>query len=362
MKVYLESLKSKGKSDSAILLYFVISLAVALQVSGANWDVIWHGIVNVESFFTPPHVVIYSGVAIALIATIAGLAVSLRETHKTAHKLKSYLRKIPSPLKLIIIGCLVELFSGQFDNWWHSNFGFDGLLSPPHLLLISGMTMCIFGSLYGVRSNYSGSKLHTISLLFAYSVLWMVVINFVFMFTLPFSKGLYFNFNPNPVVALVIGSTLLPLFTCLIFMSAIKNIKSKFRLTGITALLMAMQSVSTIFSNVYFPPILPIYLMNLIPAVVMDLFILDKENANYNSSKNVLVASITMAVFAITLFFPWSVNIYKVYFSIDLDTFESISLFNKLLTPFILPVLVPVSIGVSVAGGLLNSKFFKSKI
>ncbi len=101
--------------------------------------------------------------------------------------------------------------------------------------------------------------------------------------------------------------------------------------------------------------------MNIIPALVMDLFILDKENANYNSSKNVLVASITMAVFAITLFFPWSVNIYKVYFGIDLDTFESISLFNKLLTPFILPVLVPISIGVSVAGGLLSSKFLKAR-
>ena len=57
-----------------------------MQVSGANWDVIWHGIVNVESFFTPPHTVIYSGVAIALISTVVALAISLRENQKSGSK------------------------------------------------------------------------------------------------------------------------------------------------------------------------------------------------------------------------------------------------------------------------------------
>ena len=221
------------------------------------------------------------------------------------------------------------------------------------------MTLCIFGSLYGVRSSNFRTKLNTFSLLFGYAVLWIVVINFVFMFTLSFSKGLYFDFNPNPAVALVIGSILLPLFTCLIFMSAIKNINFKFRLTGVTALLMAMQSISTILSNVYFVPIFPIYLMNLIPALIMDLFALDKKEIESLRSRNILVASITMSVFAITLFFPWSVNIYKAYFGIDLDTFESISLFTQLLTTFILPVLVPVFVAVALAGGLFFSKISK---
>jgi hypothetical protein len=346
-----------GKSNSILLLYCIISLSVALQVSGANWDVIWHGIVNVESFFTPPHAVIYSGVAIALISTIIALTISLREKQEIGRNIMTRLRSIPVPLKLITLGCLIELFSGQFDNWWHSHFGFDGLLSPPHLLLISGMTLSIIGSLYGVRSNKSHTKLNTISLLFGYAVLWMVVINFVFMLTLPFSKGLRFDFNPDPAVALVIGSILLPLFTCLIFMSAIKNINFKFRLTGVTALLMAMQSVSTILSNVYFMPIFPIYLMNLIPALIMDLFVIDK-NSEPLKSKNILVASITMSVFVVTLFFPWSINIYKAYFGIDLDTFESVSLFNQLLTTFILPVLIPVSIGASLGGGLFGSKIY----
>ena len=32
------------------------------------------------------------------------------------------------------MGPIIEIFSGGFDSWWHYNFGFDGLLSPPHLL------------------------------------------------------------------------------------------------------------------------------------------------------------------------------------------------------------------------------------
>ena len=71
--------------------------------------------------------------------------------------------RIPTPLKLIILGCLVEVFSGQFDNWWHSNFGFDGLLSPPHLMLISGMLLSIIGALIGTHLSESKTKFKVVS-------------------------------------------------------------------------------------------------------------------------------------------------------------------------------------------------------
>ena len=53
---------SLSSSSTLLWIYFLVALGVALQVAAANWDIIWHGVVNVESFFTPPHTVLYSGV------------------------------------------------------------------------------------------------------------------------------------------------------------------------------------------------------------------------------------------------------------------------------------------------------------
>jgi hypothetical protein len=74
------------------------------------------------------------------------------------------------------------------------------------------------------------------------------------------------------------------------------------------------------------------------------------SNLFRNQRRLVVFASAIVPVFVITLFFPWSVNAYKVFFAIDLNTFESIAIFNLLLWPFIIPFLIPVSILMSILG------------
>ena len=141
---------SLSSSSALLWIYFLVAIGLALQVGAANWDIIWHGVVNVESFFTPPHTVLYSGVGLSLIATVVGIVVSIIQKTSLTNPFSVY-RRIPNPLKIIVLGCLVEVLSGQFDNWWHANFGFDGLLSPPHLMLISGMLISIIGALIGTH-------------------------------------------------------------------------------------------------------------------------------------------------------------------------------------------------------------------
>ena len=69
-----------------------------------------------------------------------------------------------------------------------------------------------------------------------------------------------------------------------------------------------------------------------------------------------VVSSAIVPIFVITLFFPWSVNVYKEFFGIDMNTFESIAIFNQLLWPFIIPFVIPVSILMSILGGYVMSK------
>ena len=344
---------SLSSSSALLLIYFLIALGVALQVGAANWDIIWHGVVNVESFFTPPHTVLYSGVGLSLIATFVGIVISIKQ--KTSLSPFSIYRNIPNPLKLILLGCLVELFSGGFDNWWHTNFGFDGLLSPPHLMLISGMLISILGALIGTHLFESRKKFKIMSEMICYGIIWMITINFVFMFTLPFSDGQYFDFNPSPTAALILGSTLPSIFTAVIFYS-VQNIQFPFRMTVVTATLLTIQSSATITSNNYFMSLLPLYLLNILIPISLDILsIFTRNNKNVSVKSNAhkrIIFSVAISFFFVTMYFPWSVNMFKSFFGINLITFQSVMIFEQLLWKFILPILVPVSF-VSAYLGLL---------
>ncbi len=356
--------KEELSSHSLLWIYFLVSIGVALQVGAANWDIIWHGVVNVESFFTPPHTVLYSGVGLSLVSTFAGIIFSIKHGNHSTGSIFSIHHRIPTPLKLIILGSLVEVFSGQFDNWWHSNFGFDGLLSPPHLMLISGMLLSIIGALIGTHLSDSKTKFKVASELITFGILWMVLVNFVFMFTLPFSEGQYFDFNPSPTIALVLGSTLPAVFTAIIFYS-VQGISFPFRMTAVAATLMTLQSSSTIISNVYFAGLFPLYLLNILVPLLLDIIATYTKNNNkvlaVRPSKDFLriVFSIAISYFFITLYFPWSVNMFKAYFGIDLITFESVAIFEQLFWNFIIPILMPVSFASAYAGILIWKKFYR---
>jgi hypothetical protein len=355
-----EESSSLSSSSTLLWIYFLVAIGVALQVGAANWDIIWHGVVNVESFFTPPHTVLYSGVGLSLIATFAGILFSIRQ--KTLLKKPySIYYKIPNPLKLIALGCLVEVFSGQFDNWWHANFGFDGLLSPPHLMLISGMLLSILGALIGTHFSEIRKKFKILSEMICYGILWMIIINFVFMFTLPFSEGQYFDFNPSPAAALVLGSTLPGIFTAIIFYS-LQNLPFPFRMTVVTATLMTIQSSATITSNNYFVGLFPLYLLNLLLPLSLDIISIYVKKNNkligkfLNKEHRRIIFSIVISLFFITFYFPWSVNMFKSFFGIDLITFESVLIFEQLLWKFIIPILMPVSFVSGYVGILIWKK------
>ncbi len=359
--------KNSRLSNTFIFIYLTISIAVGLQIGGTNWDIIWHGINDIDNFLTPPHVVLYSGVLLVIILNIIGIytwyknQISLFQTNKNQLIDLSLLKKIPSGLKLSITGSLLEISSGFFDSWWHSNFGFDGLLSPSHLMIGTGMMIAILGVLVGLNQNkfiyYTlprQKKLFNITLIITYAVLWMVFINISFMFTLPYSEGQFFNFNPDPVLAIIASIVITPIITIGIFLHALKSLDNRFIFSSITGVFMVMQIFSTIVSNGHFVSLLPLYALNIIPAVICDIILnynkkrLPKKEYDQKHLQKVnIIPFIIMSIFFVTLYFPWTVNIYKIHYGINDDTFQSIQTFNKLLSIFILPILIPSTILVS---------------
>lgn len=395
----------------SLIIYFLISIGVALQISGSNWDIVWHGIGNVETFFTPPHSVIYSGVALAIGGVVVGeiihtTKISQQKNISTKKNIFGLLIvSLPLPIKLAVIGCILQLTAGPFDFWWHNQFGFDGLLSPPHSVLAIGMLMAALGALIGIYYHYrsqnnnstSSSIFSKLSLIVAFAVFLLVGVGIVLMFTLPFSKGQYFDFNPKPLAAVVAAATFIPFIIGLsLFVAAnisafsTNNKRIPFMLTSIIAIIMIIQSITTITSNSYFAWLFPFYLLNILPALVADILIfsylqkkkyrviLPSSSPSYspqsfsshsgvaNTKNNTtaiqlcLIASIIVSIFYTTLFFPWTVDVYGGYFKPP-NTLRTEEFFVQLLIPVILPIAVPVSILSSMAGGLIGQKLMNTR-
>jgi hypothetical protein len=365
---------SRGVSTYLVLVYLAISIGVALQISGSNWDIIWHGIGNVESFFTPPHSVIYSGVALAIGSIILAIILfTVLEQKKGSRSISPFyfLRRsiIPFSLKLAVIGSLLQLTAGPFDFWWHNQFGFDGLLSPPHSVLASGMLMVALGALIGIyalKRDNNTLFFSKVCLAIAFAVFLMVAVGMVLMFTLPFSKGQYFDFNPDPLAAVAAASIVIPFLIGLCLFSAARVTSMPFIFTSITAIIMIIQSTTTIISNSYFVGIFPFYLLNIFPAMLADVILQYRRGegitlipASNTTVKRYLIASIIVPLFFTTLFFPWSVDVYGGFFKPS-DNIRTEKFFIQLLMPVIIPIVIPLSAVSSMAGEYLVWRFMNA--
>src|ERR671918_2629997 len=93
------------------------------------------------------------------------------------------------------------------------------------------MLMTALGALIGIYYHYrnqnntstSSSIFSKLSLIVAFAVFLLVGVGIVLMFTLPFSKGQYFDFNPNPLAAVVAASTAIPFILGICFFVATRN-------------------------------------------------------------------------------------------------------------------------------------------
>ena len=110
---------------NGINLAQVISVALFASVVGGAWDVWWHGFLGRESFWSPPHLLLYAGALVSIITSFYAWYI---------YKDRVWRR--------IALALLLVPLSAPFDELWHRTFGVEEvasvlvLWSPPHVLLI----------------------------------------------------------------------------------------------------------------------------------------------------------------------------------------------------------------------------------
>jgi hypothetical protein len=119
-------------------------------VVGALWDISWHSTIGRDSFWTPAHIAIHLG---GIVPGLASAWLVLKTTFagtsaERAASVRFWGFRGPLGAWVCIWGALAMVTSAPFDDWWHNAYGLDvEVLSPPHVLLATGIMGVILGAL-----------------------------------------------------------------------------------------------------------------------------------------------------------------------------------------------------------------------
>jgi len=293
----------KNKSKFIFLIGSVFtSFGILLVTVGGSWDITNHLLSKPESFFSPPHALMYSGVAISL----TGVVLSFIGWTNLKKFKDSYFLSLK--IKLIGIGLLTG--AGPLDFIWHSYFGLDGLLSPPHFTLIIGMFLCSIGGMIGI-SRYlkfnNSQSLTKYLLILAVIPVWLSASGIISSLSLPFSSTDFFQFNPEPTIAFIIASLGYPFLISLSLILIFRLSNYQFGMMSILGgLFLLIYSSTAIVPNFAMFDTVQFYSLNLIPFVISDIFL----KINRSKISGFFVGGLLGSIFYMT-YYPYVMYTYN---------------------------------------------------
>lgn len=108
------------------------TLALLFTVFSGMWDIWWHGAVGRDSFWEPPHLLLYAGIVTSIAIGVYGWYIHRAATWRN-----------------FAVALLAILISAPVDEFWHRYFGTESPISPlivwspPHLILILAVAASI---------------------------------------------------------------------------------------------------------------------------------------------------------------------------------------------------------------------------
>ena len=302
----------------------IIVIGLIISFSGGSWDITFHILSQPESFFSAPHTLVYTGILIV----IGIFFINFRKNFSSENRTRK-------DNYVILLGAGLILAAGPFDFSWHLKFGLDGLLSPPHITLLTGWLLVGLGNLRitnkliylaieknsektlkgnsmdirgtthhrhspyvdakndyeksdmvnqaaAVNLNNKSTTLLRYQLFLNLSFILMILSGFIYFFSLPFSETQYYNYNPDPLIAFFVYSLGFPILLSCFFISILKNypgFEEMVLLVG--SFYVVIMLLTQIISNPFLLYYSWYYILNLIPFVVI--YLLNKMHVRNKS-------------------------------------------------------------------------------
>ena len=436
-------------TQNIVVGFLFVSIGVLLTASAGGWDITNHLLNKPESFFSLPHAALYTGVGMVILGSIVTFRCQFdsekplsrielnRESraHRALVVNLKHLMRFPLSVKLVVIGVITLVSAGPFDFVWHSTFGLDGLLSPPHLVLTAGMALCSVGALLGIistscrpsykyesdlkhnnskkilenettsaaplgnsikREIYTGRSYHEtlypVLVVLGILPVWLTISGLIHMMSLPFSDTPYFDFNPDPVVGVIIATICFPFLIALILFSSYKltiyhnrdldtgprpaisrrhHEGTAFGTLSLTGMAFIVINIGTsVLPNEYLVSTLPFYVLNILPIFAADILLtkLSADSSRYNSSNGkekevgkYLAGAILGLVF-FTMYFPLITHTYNEVLPNPQPVWPSLTstIFFRMIDDFIPFIMAPAMLmgvfGVFAASKILDRK------
>jgi hypothetical protein len=404
--------KKSIEADPAIPL-IIVSLGILLTASSGSWDITNHLLNRPETFFSPPHAGLYSGVVLVLFGSL----MAFRHYRHNSSKMSDYdddnnRKSLPTYLRLVLIGVVMLILAGPLDFAWHTAFGLDGLLSPPHAVLTIGMVLCSIGAFLGLISKnncYSSSRMKmktnmekmnngdsysTVKLenantssndtiiynkrsplyiIISITAIWITVSGIIHMTSLPFSDTDYFKFNPNPILGGLIATLCFPFLVSFILFTS-WEITKKFGVLSATGMIFIfINLVTTILPNEDLVFTIPFYLVNVIPIIVIDLLLslLNMRLSPLPSSSSIILhAQTRKRIMNVVSGVVLGLTFFMLYFPLLTHTYNEVSINPQPVWPNVTasiyfemidetyPLLIVSSIATGILGVMISSKLF----
>ena len=394
--------KNSIETDPAIPL-IIVSLGILLTASSGSWDISNHLLNRPETFFSPPHAGLYSGVVLVLFGSLATY-----RYHRHSSKMFDINNGKPFPtyLRLLLIGVVMLISAGPLDFAWHTAFGLDGLLSPPHAVLAMGMALCSIGAFLGLISknsyydrmktktnietmtsevNYftvelkntvpndttTRNKRSLLYVIISITAIWITVSGIIHMISLPFSDTDFFKFNPNPILAGLVATLCFPFLVSFILFTSWKITKKFGVLSASGLIFIFINLVTTILPNENLVPTIPFYLLNIIPIIMIDVLLslpALRTSSSISSISSVSLSQTRKKIVVVSAGIVLGLTFFMLYFPLITHTYNEVSINPQPVWPSVTasiyfgmidemyPILLVSSMAVGILGVVVSSK------
>ncbi len=195
-------------------------------------------------------------------------------------------------------------------------------------MLVGGMILNACGGAFGLAriNNVKPTVATKVASILSLTALWMSSVGMIMLFTLPFSKGQYFNFNPDPTSAAVVASIVLPIIGPLMIMLASRTIPVPYPASILTGMYVAVNGTTTVAAHYAIAPALPYYLLNILLGIAVDLVL----RRNLSERVKAAMTGAIIGPFFFTMYFPLVTHAFRESLGISVDVFvPTISLFQS---------------------------------
>ena len=262
-------------------------------MTGTHWDISWHRSIGRDNFWTPAHIDIYMcGILAGISCGYLILATTFRRD-SPLRKASVSLWGFRGPFGAFIAawGGIAMITSAPFDDWWHNAYGLDvKILSPPHMVLASGIIAVHVGALIlilGSMNRAEGAARDRLRSLYLYVAGMILVSLTVLLMELTLRSSMHqahFYHLLAMVAPLVLAATARGSGSTW-GATAVAGVYSAFLLLmgWILPLFPAEPKLGPVYTQTthFIPPEFPLLLI--VPAIVLDLFW--RRTADWNQWK-----------------------------------------------------------------------------